>query len=211
MIDWATIASLATAAGTLVLAAATFSSVRSANRSARVAEESLLASVRPLLMPSRPEDPPLKVGYADSHWVRVAGGGATIEVTDDAVYLAMSLRNAGSGVAVLHGWRIEHDDGAGPADRPALESFRRLTRDLYIPAGDVYFWQGALRDSADPDRAFVAERLASGAGRIVIDVLYGDQHGGQRLISRFSVIPRGDALVVSLARHWYVDRPQPRA
>ena len=37
MADWVTISSLATAGGTLVLAVATFSSVRSANRSARVA------------------------------------------------------------------------------------------------------------------------------------------------------------------------------
>ena len=39
MADWVTISSLATAGGTLVLAVATFSSVRSANRSARVAEQ----------------------------------------------------------------------------------------------------------------------------------------------------------------------------
>jgi len=39
--DWVTISSLATAGGTLVLALATFASVRSANRSARVAEMAL--------------------------------------------------------------------------------------------------------------------------------------------------------------------------
>ncbi len=39
--DWVTISSLATAGGTLVLAVATFGSVRSANRTARVAELSL--------------------------------------------------------------------------------------------------------------------------------------------------------------------------
>ena len=42
MADWVTISSLATAGGTLVLAMATFASVRSANQSARVAERSLL-------------------------------------------------------------------------------------------------------------------------------------------------------------------------
>jgi hypothetical protein len=36
--EWATIASLATAAGTLVLAVATFAAVRSGNRSARAAD-----------------------------------------------------------------------------------------------------------------------------------------------------------------------------
>ena len=53
MADWVTISSLATAGGTLVLAIATFSSVKSANRSARVAERALLAGMRPVLMPSR--------------------------------------------------------------------------------------------------------------------------------------------------------------
>lgn len=60
MTDWSTIASLATAGGTLVLAVATFASIRSANRSvrtsersARIAEQSLLAGQRPLLVNSR--------------------------------------------------------------------------------------------------------------------------------------------------------------
>ena len=43
MTDWVTISSLATAGGTLILAVATFSATRSANRSARVAERALLA------------------------------------------------------------------------------------------------------------------------------------------------------------------------
>ena len=49
MVDWVTISALATAGGTLVLAAATFSAVRSSNRSARVAERALLAGLRPVL------------------------------------------------------------------------------------------------------------------------------------------------------------------
>ncbi|HXY84557.1 MAG TPA: hypothetical protein VEH52_03665 [Gaiellaceae bacterium] len=56
MADWVTISSLATAGGTLVLAGATFASVRSANRASRVAEQSLLAGLRPLLEP-RPRRP----------------------------------------------------------------------------------------------------------------------------------------------------------
>jgi hypothetical protein len=102
--DWTTISSLATAGGTLVLAAATFTSVRSANRAARVAEASLLAGIRPLLLPSRPDDSAVKVGFIDNHFVLTPGGGGTAEVTDDAIYLTMSVRNAGNGIAVLHGW-----------------------------------------------------------------------------------------------------------
>ena len=47
--DWVVISSLATAGGTLVLAAATFAAVRSSNRAARAAEESLMLGLRPLL------------------------------------------------------------------------------------------------------------------------------------------------------------------
>lgn len=91
--DWVTISWLATAGGTLVLASATFASVRSANRAARVAEESLLAATRPLLMPSRP---PIRVGFGDDHFVLTPGGGGTAEVADSAIYLTMSIRNVGT-------------------------------------------------------------------------------------------------------------------
>src|ERR1700730_2885458 len=144
-ISWVTISSLATAGGTLVLAGATFASVRSANRAARVAEEALLAGTRPLLMPSRPADTPVKVGFVDNHFVMTPGGGGTAEVTDDAVYLTMSVRNVGSRIAVLHGWRAGLSlDLASPA-HPPLETFRRLNRDLYVASGEVGFWQGAYR------------------------------------------------------------------
>jgi hypothetical protein len=68
-----TISALATAGGTLVLAGATYASVRSANRAARVAERSLLAGLRPLLMPSRLDDPPQKVTFVDEVWLSPVG------------------------------------------------------------------------------------------------------------------------------------------
>jgi hypothetical protein len=209
MADWATISSLATAGGTVVLAVATFSSVRSANRSARVAEEALLVSLRPLLMPSRPEDPHLKVSFGDDHWTRVPGGRGTIELADEAIYLTMSLRNAGSGIAVLHGWRPV-PRGEGPATRPSADSFRRLTRDIYIPAHDVYFWQGAIRDRDHEDWTAIAKNVADGE-RQVIDLLYGDDQGRQRVIGRFHLVPtKDDTFVVTVVRRWNVDRADPR-
>jgi hypothetical protein len=211
--DWVTISSLATAGGTLVLAAATFASVRSANRAARVAEQSLLVGIRPLLIPSRPEDTPLKVSFADDHHVRTPGGGGTAEVDDGAIYLTMSLRNVGSGIAVLHGWRYEEEHSItqlSHAPRPSEDSFRRTTRDIYVAPGDVAFWQGAIRDPADPEFDAIKAQITA-RERIVIDLLYGDHQGGQRVISRFSLMPRGDdgwAAIVS--RHWNVDQPDPR-
>src|SRR5436309_16086816 len=104
MAEASTIASLATAGGTLVLAAATFASVRSANRAARATERALLAGIRPVLVPSRLQDPPQKVGFQDEHWVKVEGGRAVAEVTDDVIYFAIALRNVGNGLAVLDRW-----------------------------------------------------------------------------------------------------------
>jgi hypothetical protein len=210
MVDWVTISALATAGGTLVLAAATFASVRSANRAARVAEESLLAGIRPLLIPSRPEDRPEKVGFADGHWVLAPGGGGTAETAAEAIYLTMSVHNAGSGIAVLHGWRLDTERQLGPTDQPPLQEFRRITRDLYIPAGEVGFWQGAFRDPDEEQFARAREAIES-RHTLTIDLLYGDHQGGQRVITRFSLMAREDeGWMATVSRHWNVDRPNPR-
>jgi hypothetical protein len=145
------IASLTTAAGTLVLAVATFASTRSANKASRFAETSLLAGLRPVLMHAQLNDAEQKVGFSDDHWVRLKGPEAAFQPGDDAVYLALALRNVGPGMAVLQGWyptpaRVTTADGP----HPPVEDFRRQVRDLYIPAGNIGFWQGAFRDHSDP-------------------------------------------------------------
>jgi hypothetical protein len=210
MADWVTISSLATAGGTLALGAATFASVRSANRAARVAERSLLAGLRPLLMPSRLEDPAQKVGFADGKWVHVAGSMAVAEVSDDAVYLAISLRNVGSGMAVLHGWRLSFGRVTASVERPDADLFNRLTRDLYIPAGDAGFWQGAFRDPTTDEFARVRGGIEARES-MAVELLYGDQEGGQRVISRYALLPRDDGgWIVAAGRHWNIDGPDPR-
>jgi hypothetical protein len=209
--SWDTIAGLATGGGTLVLAVATFASVRSANRTAELTERSLQAGLRPLLLPSRPQDLELKVGYADTHMVHVPGGQGLAEAVDDVVYLAMSLRNVGTGIAVLDAWHLIPDRLIGAHERPSLDDFRRLTRDLYVPAGDIGFWQGTFRDPQEED--FKAACDAISAGRpVTIDLLYGDHEGGQRVVSRFLLTPRekGDGHVLTSSRHWNIDRPDPR-
>lgn len=210
--DWVTISALATAFGTLVLAIATFASTRSATRAAGTAERSLAAGLRPLLISSREQDPTQKVGFVDQHFVRIDGGRGSAEVTDDVIYLTMSLRNVGAGVAVLHGWRILTDAGASTANspRPDPAGFQRLTRDIYVPASDVGFWQGALRDPSD--ETFLAVRDAiSRREQIAVYLLYGDVEGGQRVISRFGLVPAGDdAWLATVARHWNLDHPDPR-
>ena len=210
---WQTASALATAAGTLVLAVATFSAVRSSNRSARVAEEALRTGLRPLLAPSLAGDPPHKLLWGDRHHARVDAGRAIFETADDVIYLAMSLRNVGNGIALLHGWdpvgewNDRNDRNREPADP---EQFRRQGLDLYVPAGGTGYWEGAMRESDDPLRERLLRALKD-RDPIRIDLLYGDQMGGQRTISRFSILPADDdGWFCQVSRHWHLDRPDPR-
>src|SRR5262249_39447821 len=156
------------------------------------------------------DDQPQKVGFYDDRWFLVRGGGALAEATDEAVYLAIALRNVGSGIAVLHGWHFYPDLEGGMSDHAPLDEFRRLTRDLYIAPGEAGFWQGSFRDQAAP--AFAdARRAIEAPQRVAVDVLYGDHELGQRSITRFAITPRDDGnWIASVSRHWNVDRPDPR-
>ena len=210
MADWQIISSLATAGGTLVLAAATFSAIRSANRSARIAEKALLTGMRPLLVPSLTDDPVQKVLWSDRHAVRLNGGRAVFESEGDVIYLAMGLRNLGAGLALLHGWypmpdrAFMNESHADPAD------FRRLTIDLYVSAGGAGYWEGAVREAEDPLRPGFLSALKE-RRPFTIDILYGDQEGGQRTISRFTLMPASDeGWYCQAGRHWNLDRPDPR-
>ncbi len=210
MTDWATVASLATAAGTMVLAVATFSAVRSSTASARVAERALQIRTRPLLMTSRLDDPPVKLRWMDDHWVKLEGSRAHAAVEDGVVYLAVSVRNVASGVAVLQGWYPHPEQSLSDVPFPAPEDFRRQSRDLYIAAGDVGFWQGALREPDDPQRLAMAEAVEK-RENFTVDVLYSDHEGGQRAMTRFMVSPAGDdTWMGSVGRQSNVDRDDPR-
>jgi hypothetical protein len=212
--DWVTISALASAGGTLVLAGVTVASVRSANRAARVAEQSLLAAQRPLLVQSRTNDPTQKAGFADDVWLIARGGQGDARATDQAIYFAIGIRNVGTGIAVLHGWHLFPALELRPDDTPTpLEDFTMLSRDLYVAPEDVGFWQGAFRDPSSNDFRD-ARRAVEEPHRIGVDILYGDFEGGQRVITRFLLSPRevDDELrwFAGVGRHWNVDRPQPR-
>jgi hypothetical protein len=215
MANLETIASLATAGGTLVLAVATFASVRQGNRAtrisesaARVAEQSLLAGRRPLLMNSRPTDPKQRAEFKEGEYLDVPGGRAAINATDSVVYLAVSIRNVGTGLAVLHGWHL----GVGvryERVHPPLDEFTTQNLDIYVGPGDTGFWEGAFRDP-DMDQ-FKAVAAAVEAGEtLVVYLLHGDYEGGQRVISQFNLVHQDDSWIASVARHFSVDHPDPR-
>jgi hypothetical protein len=217
-VNWTEASSLATGAGTLVLALATFASVRSANRAARVAEQALMVNMRPLLVNSRLSDPGQKIFYQEGRYVMLEGGRGAAEFENGVVYLAISVRNAGRGIAVMHGWRFQAGTEINPP-RPDLADFRHQGRDLMIAPDDVGFWQGAFRDSDDRQYDEAVEAVKDGEA-LTIDVLYGDNDGGQRVISRMLLRRRAAdgpeepdrprPWLASVVRHWNVDRPDPR-
>ena len=228
MLDWVTISSLGTAGGTLVLAVATFASVRSSNRSARLAELSLLTGLRPVLIPSREQDPTDRIRFGDGQVVHVPGHGAAAEEHDQVIFLALGLRNGGNGLAVIHGWRarrqpprterMTNDMQAGNQDLPDLDEFRRQNIDLYIPAGDNGYWLGAMRDPQEAGHEEVSRALRDDEP-VLLDLLYGDHEGGQRTIVRFVLapwpegededVPEG-ARRTTVLRYWNLDRADPR-
>ena len=215
MTDLATISSLAAAGSTLVLAVATFASVQSANRSARTAdraartaERSLLAAQRPLLMNSRLQDPTQKIDFQEGTRVPLEGGRAVLKTTENVVYMAISIRNVGTGLAVMHGWHVEVSGQPQPT-HPPLEDFTTQTRDIYVAPGDIGFWQGALRDPAAAQFKAVAAAV-EGGDPMMLSILYGDWEGGQRVISQFTLRHANDRWLTSTGRHFNVDRPDPR-
>jgi hypothetical protein len=208
--DWVTISGLATAGGTLVLAAATFSAVRSANRSARIAEQALQEQRRPVLVHARLDDPMQKVMFADGHWIRVEGSQAVMDEDDGVLYLGLALRNVGAGIAVLQGWHPWTELVTSAVDHPSPDDFRHQVRDIYIAPGEVGMWQGAMRDADDEVRRGIAAARAE-RRPFTLDLLYSDQVGGQRTISRFGVTPAGeDQWLGSAGRHWNLDLAGPR-
>ena len=157
--DWATIASFATALGTLVLAGATFSAVRSSNRSARIAEEAFQVNLRPVLVTSRLDDPMQKIRWIDNHWARLDGSRASVELVDGSVYLAISVRNVGSGLGVIFGWSLFTEPAGTDVPHAPPEDFRMQTRDLYIAPADIGFWQAAIREVGDPAYAALSQDI----------------------------------------------------
>ena len=123
----------------------------------------------------------------------------------------MSLRNVGAGIAVLQGWNPESERRFAQDPFVTPDAFRPQGRDLYVPPGDVGFWQAAIREPSDlayaPLLAAIQDRQM-----FTVELLYTDHEGGQRTISRFALTPgeEGSQWLCSVSRHWNLDRPNPR-
>jgi len=142
--------------------------------------------------------------FADRHWVTLkgAGGSSTSPCWSG---------NVGNGMAVIQSWLPIAGQRTSADEWGAIDDFRAQTRSLWIAPGDVAFWQGALRDPAEEPFDPIRQAVADGA--VTIDVLYRDREGGQRTMSRFTLVRRdgegddeGCDWWVSLGMHHELDR-----
>ena len=123
--------------------------------------------------------------FVDRHWMSVDGGHAGVELADGVVYLAMPVRNVGNGIAVIEILGLPFAGQLTVGDVGIeVEHFRPQTRSLWIPPGDVGFWQAALRDETEEIFGVIAEAIGEGA--VTVELLYRDHEGG-RTVTRFSL------------------------
>ena len=198
MADAATIASLATAGGTLVLAIATFSATRSANHSARVAERALDLNLRPVLIPAHEWEPTERITFHDQIF-ELRSGFAAVQERDGNLYFAAQLRNVGAGIGVLTSWKLKADPSVpGQTDLsrpPDPTHFVAQQRSLYVPPGDVGYWQGAIREGVtNRGDADALRRAIEAGGLLTLFLRYADLDGGHDTITRYSITPddKGD-------------------
>jgi hypothetical protein len=121
--------------------------------------------------------------------------------------VATPIRNVGNGMAIIDGWEPFAGQKKATDAWGALEDFRRQTRALWVAPGDVAFWQGALRDDTDALQKEISSGVADGA--LPVDLLYLDHEGGQRTVSRFSLIRQKNDEVLGEdegrpGEHWWV-------
>jgi hypothetical protein len=208
MADAATIASLATAGGTLVLAFATFASTRSSNRSARIAERALDLNLRPVLIPAHEWDKAERVTFGDREIVQLRGGFASVEVRGENLYFAAQLRNVGGGLGVLTAWWMIADPEPSLDPIPDLSLFNAQQRHLYVAPGDVGYWQGAIRepDTDRGDRGALCSAIRA-RQRLGLFLRYSDQDGGHDTITRFTLMPDDNGeWIFGIGRHWALDQ-----
>ena len=208
MADASTIASLATAGGTLVLADRdvlrdAFGEPLHAHRGTRTRPQSAAAA-----HPAHEWEPAERITFRDEI-VELRAGYAAVEQRSNGLYFAAQLRNVGAGIGVLTSWKVKGETNMDISlseyvEPPDPTHFVLQQRSLYVPAGDVGYWQGAIRDG-DTDRgdADAIRRTIEVRGVLTLFLRYADQDGGHDTITRYSIMPddNGDWLI-GIGRHW---------
>jgi hypothetical protein len=138
--------------------------------------------------------------------VSVRDGGAAVEADGDVVYRALSLRNVGSGIAVLQAWQAQDGMLSAVAPPAAVDEFRSLTRDDYLAGGNV----GSGGELCETP-TIRCTRSSPWPHAFSVELLYTDQVGEQRTVSGFAVLSAdAGGWISAVGRHRYLDAAAPR-
>ena len=162
---------------------------------------------------SRLQDPMQKIRWMDNHWAHLDGGQGSAELVDGSIYLAISVRNVGSGLAVPIGWSVSSRAGRcrGAARRSQLVSdadpgsLHRAQRRRLL----------ACRHPGDRrPRLRMVDQVTEGA-RTLHDrtALWGPRGRpahDQPIRDDPAAVGDETRWYPSVARHWNLDRPDPR-
>ena len=105
---------------------------------------------------------------------------------------------------MLTSWWMDFDPQPSLDKPPDLGLFNAQQRHLFVPPGDVGYWQGAIR-TEDTDRGDreTLRRAIEHRKRLALFLRYSDQDGGHDTLTRFTLMPdeNGDWLF-GIGRHW---------
>ena len=91
---------------------------------------------------------------------------------------------------------------AAVTPHPGVSAFAPQQRDLLVSTGRVRLLASGLTRPGSPLDAATAEAIET-AGRITVDVLYGDHKSGQPTITRLVLLPdEGGAWRCDATRNW---------
>jgi len=177
---------------TTLLAIVTFALVCATYLMAQTAKRQFGRQLLPILIPSRIRDPIRKVYFSNNTWQMLYGDQVLVDSVD-TLYVAIPLRNIGSGTAVVRGLSIPDvgpDDDALPRRRPSLKNLIAAKTDLLLGPGDIsHLSIDSEAQTADRQRHALqtqVERIDRDSG-VYLDILHCDHVRRQHNITRIEL------------------------
>jgi hypothetical protein len=195
--DWVAVATLVVAAATALLAYVSLLAARTASRQ-------LSRDMRPVVVPSKPDDHTRRNRFGDGTLVPQSDEIIYTEIRDDSSYLGICLRNIGTGIAVVRGLKLCL---AGEEERqPGPSEFAFTEKAIYMaPADTAYLTNLAQRTNEEWFGPALLKGIADHLN-MSVHFLYTDMTNSQPSITRMELHydPGLDTFYPAELRHWMV-------
>jgi hypothetical protein len=193
-------------AATIALAGTTMLVAVPAAWSALLSARQMKRNLLPIITPARPDGSKRVARFTPAKHVVLENADSFSQEDGERVYLAVCVRNIGSGVAVVRGVDANSTDEVkelAPDGIPALRGLVRSERSLYLgPTEAAYLTMWATSSSS---AGFdVVRRTVPAKGDLLLDLVYCDHAGRQLTVSRIELRWASDAnrYVARLVKYW---------